>query len=43
MADGVDSSHVYLRALGAPTSGGPADRVDITLLGGNAAAAAANQ
>ena len=39
MADGVESSHIYVRALGSQLAGGPADRVDVTLLGGNAAPA----
>lgn len=35
MADGVDSSHIYVRAMGSSVPSGPADRVDLTLLGGN--------
>jgi outer membrane protein OmpA-like peptidoglycan-associated protein len=37
IADGVPSSRIYLRALGAPTGEGPPDRVDLSVLGGNAA------
>ena len=37
MADGVSSSRIYVRALGgSETNDGPEDRVDVTLLGGNA-------
>lgn len=36
MADGVVSSRIYVRALGALVPEGPPDRVDVTLLGGNA-------
>lgn len=40
MANGVPSSRIYLRALGSePGQGGPADRVDLSVLGGNASAA----
>lgn len=38
MADGVVSSHIYVRALGSQVPEGPADRVDLTMLGGNAPA-----
>jgi outer membrane protein OmpA-like peptidoglycan-associated protein len=37
IADGVPSSRIYLRALGEPSGGGPADRVEISVLGNNAA------
>ena len=37
IADGVNSSRIYVRALGgSETGGGPDDRVDVTLLGANA-------
>ena len=36
MADGVVSSRIYVRALGSQVPEGPPDRVDLTLLGGNA-------
>ncbi len=39
MADGVPSSRVYLRALGSEPGQGPADRVDLSVLGGNAGVA----
>lgn len=35
MADGVPSSRIYVRALGAQSGEGPPDRVDISMLGGN--------
>lgn len=35
MADGVESSHIYVRALGSRFQEGPPDRVDVSLLGGN--------
>ena len=38
MAYGVPSTHIYVRALGSLTSDGPADRVDVLVLGANAAA-----
>lgn len=39
IADGVNSSRIYVRALGGSDTGnGPDDRVDVTLLGANAAA-----
>ncbi len=38
MADGVVSSHIYVRALGAQASDGPPDRVDVSLFGSNAPA-----
>ena len=42
IADGVNSSRIYVRALGgSETSGGPDDRVDVTLLGANASAGSA--
>jgi outer membrane protein OmpA-like peptidoglycan-associated protein len=44
MADGVSSSRIYLRALGSEKGdGGPPDRVEINVLGGNANAAAAQR
>ncbi|MBV9251039.1 MAG: OmpA family protein [Acetobacteraceae bacterium] len=36
MADGVASSRIYVRALGSQSGDGPADRVDVGLLGANA-------
>jgi outer membrane protein OmpA-like peptidoglycan-associated protein len=39
MTDGVPSSRVYLRALGSEPGKGPADRVDLSVLGGNASSA----
>ncbi len=36
MADGVPSSRIYLRALGSEAGQGPADRVDLSVLGVNA-------
>lgn len=39
IADGVNSSRIYVRALGgSEAGGGPDDRVDVTLLGANASA-----
>lgn len=35
MAEGVASTRIYVRALGAQAGSGPPDRVDITLLGAN--------
>lgn len=39
VAEGVASTRIYVRALGSQTGGGPPDRVDLSLLGANAAAA----
>lgn len=39
LADGVDSPHIYLRALGAASGEGPPDRVDISALGTNTGSA----
>lgn len=36
MAQGVPSTHIYVRALGPASEGEPPDRVDVTLSGGNA-------
>lgn len=36
VAEGIPSSRIYVRALGTQAGGGPADRVDISLLGANA-------
>ena len=36
MADGVPSTRIYLRALGSQHGDGPADRVDLDLMGANA-------
>jgi hypothetical protein len=33
IADGVPSTHIYVRALGSNAGDGPADRVDLTVLG----------
>lgn len=38
VAEGVASTRIYVRALGSQTGGGPPDRVDLSLLGANAAA-----
>jgi hypothetical protein len=38
MADGVSSTHIYVRALGAPEGDKTPDRVDISVLGANASA-----
>ena len=38
IADGVPSARIYVRALGSQSGEGPADRVDLTVLGGNAGA-----
>ena len=35
MADGVDPSRIYVRALGSQFGDGPANRADVTLLGDN--------
>jgi outer membrane protein OmpA-like peptidoglycan-associated protein len=36
MADGIQSSRIYVRALGPQSGDGPADRADISVLGTNA-------
>jgi outer membrane protein OmpA-like peptidoglycan-associated protein len=41
LADGVASTHIYVRALGASTGDGPEDRVDVTVLGVSGATAGA--
>lgn len=41
MADGVSSTRIYVRALGAASGDEPPDRVDLAVLGDNASAAAA--
>jgi outer membrane protein OmpA-like peptidoglycan-associated protein len=41
MAEGVPSSRIYVRALGAQAGNGPADRVDVSALGSNASASPA--
>ncbi len=38
MADGISSSRIYVRALGAASGGEPPDRVDLAVLGSNASA-----
>jgi outer membrane protein OmpA-like peptidoglycan-associated protein len=38
MADGVSSTRIYVRALGAASGDEPPDRVDVAVLGGNASA-----
>jgi hypothetical protein len=38
MADGVSSTRIFVRALGAATGDEPPDRVDLAVLGGNASA-----
>ncbi|HME25548.1 MAG TPA: OmpA family protein [Acetobacteraceae bacterium] len=40
MADGVSSSHIYVRALGAAGGDESPDRVDLAVMGGNAPVAA---
>ncbi len=40
IADGVPSTHIYVRALGSSAGDGPADRVDVTVLGVSGAVAA---
>jgi outer membrane protein OmpA-like peptidoglycan-associated protein len=40
IANGLSSARIYVRALGAQAGEGPADRVDLSLLGGNASAPA---
>jgi outer membrane protein OmpA-like peptidoglycan-associated protein len=37
IADGIGSARIYVRALGAATGDEPPDRVDLSVLGGNAA------
>lgn len=39
MAGGVGSARIYVRALGSATATAPADRVDLTVMGGNTPAA----
>jgi outer membrane protein OmpA-like peptidoglycan-associated protein len=39
MADGVSSTRIYVRALGATSGDEPPDRVDLAVLGSNASAA----
>ena len=39
MADGVGSSRIYVRALGATGGDAAPDRVDLAVMGGNAAVA----
>jgi outer membrane protein OmpA-like peptidoglycan-associated protein len=38
MASGVASTHIYVRAMGGGGDDGPADRVDVLVMGANAAA-----
>jgi outer membrane protein OmpA-like peptidoglycan-associated protein len=40
IADGIGSARIYVRALGAATGDEPPDRVDLSVLGGNAAVTA---
>jgi outer membrane protein OmpA-like peptidoglycan-associated protein len=40
MAYGVPSTHIYVRAMGAQPGDGPQDRVDVMVMGANAAAPA---
>jgi outer membrane protein OmpA-like peptidoglycan-associated protein len=37
ISQGIDSTHIYLRALGSNADGGPPDRVDVTVNGPAAA------
>ncbi|HEY7579831.1 MAG TPA: OmpA family protein [Acetobacteraceae bacterium] len=39
MADGISSTRIFVRALGAASGDEPPDRVDLAVLGGNASAA----
>lgn len=39
MAEGIDSAHIYVRAMGSHSTNGPPNRVDITMLGANDPAA----
>jgi outer membrane protein OmpA-like peptidoglycan-associated protein len=39
MADGIASSRIYVRALGAATGAEDPDRADLAVMGGNASAA----
>jgi outer membrane protein OmpA-like peptidoglycan-associated protein len=39
MADGISSTRIFVRALGAASGNEPPDRVDLAVLGGNASAA----
>jgi outer membrane protein OmpA-like peptidoglycan-associated protein len=41
MAEGVASTHIYVRALGSGSGDGPPDRVDLSVMGANASAAQA--
>jgi hypothetical protein len=43
IADGVSSTRIYVRALGSAAGGGPADRVDVTILGLSGAAVPVKQ
>ncbi len=43
VGDGVSSARIYVRALGEQHGGGPPDRVDVTVLGANAATQSASQ
>jgi len=40
MANGIGSSRIYVRALGAPSGDETPDRVDVSIMGGNAPASA---
>jgi outer membrane protein OmpA-like peptidoglycan-associated protein len=42
MADGISSTRIFVRALGAASGDEPPDRVDLAVLGGNASAADAS-
>jgi len=41
MSDGIASARIYVKALGEAYGNGPADRVDIAVLGANAGSGAA--
>ncbi len=43
IADGVPSARIYVRALGAQYGNGPPDRVDVNVLGADAASQGASQ
>jgi outer membrane protein OmpA-like peptidoglycan-associated protein len=42
IADGVSSTRIYVRALGAQAGDAPADRVDLSVLGANASSTPAS-
>jgi outer membrane protein OmpA-like peptidoglycan-associated protein len=42
ITDGIPSSRIYVRALGSQAGDGPADRVDVSVSGANAASSTAD-